>query len=147
MRKLPAEVRRNLAREHHDLEWTITTTCKMPFLIKEIKILETVLNIDKLNLSIVHFTMQQPNFMLLESGGGRTDTREINQGDRIPHCASVKVHFRVMYSGVARISGQGGPKKSGGATSKFFPESIFSDDLPPPPPSPKKFRSVYHFRA
>jgi hypothetical protein len=42
----------------------------MPFLIKEIKILETVLNIDKLNLNIVHFTMQQPNFMLLESGGG-----------------------------------------------------------------------------
>ena len=30
----------------------------------------------------------------------------------------------------------------------FFPEQLNFEDLPPPPPpSPKKFRSVYHFRG
>jgi hypothetical protein len=33
------------------------------------------------------------------------------------------------------------------SAKKFFPEKIIFDNLPPPPPpSPKKFRSVYHFR-
>jgi hypothetical protein len=30
---------------------------------------------------------------------------------------------------------------------KNFSEMIYFDDLPTPPPSPKKFRSVYHFRG
>ena len=30
------------------------------------------------------------------------------------------------------------------SAKNFFPEKIIFDDLPPP--SPKKFRSVYHFR-
>ena len=34
------------------------------------------------------------------------------------------------------------------SAKKIFPEKIILDDLPPPPPpSPKKFRSVYHFRG
>jgi hypothetical protein len=31
------------------------------------------------------------------------------------------------------------------SAKKIFPEKIIFDDLPPP--SPKKFRSVYHFRG
>ena len=43
----------------------------------------------------------------------------------------------LRFSGVARISGQGGPKKIRGDhlklfSKKIFPERIFSDDLPPP---------------
>ena len=43
--KLPAEVRRNLAREHHTLEWSIDQL--RDALLKEIKILEAGLHIDK----------------------------------------------------------------------------------------------------
>jgi hypothetical protein len=32
------------------------------------------------------------------------------------------------------------------SAKKIFPEKIIFDDHPPPP-SPKKFRSVYHFRG
>jgi hypothetical protein len=32
------------------------------------------------------------------------------------------------------------------SAKKNFPEKIIFDELPPPP-SPKKFRSVYHFRG
>ncbi|CAB4002838.1 Hypothetical predicted protein, partial [Paramuricea clavata] len=49
MEKQPTEVRRNLAREHHDLEWTINRL--QDALLKEIKILETVLNIHKIESS------------------------------------------------------------------------------------------------
>jgi hypothetical protein len=56
----------------------------------------------------------------------------------LDHCQSCQVRMVQSLEVVRAFSAK-----------KNFPERIFSDDLSPhpPPPSPKKFRSVYHFRG
>ena len=80
--KLPADIRRSLAREHCHLEWTIDQLRHA--LLKEIKILEAGLNIEKHESE--YTTPHNPTAAFYAGAKDGIARGKRNQNDKIPHC-------------------------------------------------------------